>query len=218
MSGPARSVTAVLDIALVGVFVLAVGCNNGDGGDSAGTVTEPTTDSVTTTRSEATTTTAQQGDAGPGCVNGWTTPAPGTAVRREPLDVIRAQMGVTGEFQIDEMRYFTGPEVPWIIEPRPPLVERWYVKAQLVDDPTFRARWLVEKRSPTTEGIAAVAPFDTTGYRSPDWRGFVGEGEPRTIEGLPGSWAGIEYDFVTGEGDGGNPGLPDEVIHCFDDT
>jgi hypothetical protein len=97
-------------------------------------------------------------------------------------------MGITGEFQVIEMRYVTGPEMPWILEPRPPLVQRWYVKAQLVDDPTFRARWLVEKRSPATEGIAAVASFNTAGYQSPDWRGFLGEGEPRAVEGLPGTW------------------------------
>jgi hypothetical protein len=107
------------------------------------------------------------------------------------------------------MRYFTGPEVPWILYPRPPFVERWYVKASLVDDPSVRARWIVERRDENRRGIVGVAPYETSGYRSPDWRGFVGDGEPRVVPGLPGLWVGINYDFVTGEGDGGNRGLPE---------
>jgi hypothetical protein len=126
-------------------------------------------------------------------------------------------MGVTGDFQVIDMRHFTSPEVPWILAPRPPVVEWWYVKAQLVGDPTFQARWLIAKRSPVIEGIAAVARFDTTGYRSPDWRAFIGDGEPRAREGLPGTWVGIEFDFTTGE-DNEKPGLPEEATHCLDNT
>jgi hypothetical protein len=126
-------------------------------------------------------------------------------------------MGVTGLFQVIEMRHFTSPEVPWIHAPRPPFVEWWYVKAQLVADPAFQARWLVAKRSPVIKGIAAVAPFHTTGYQSPDWRGFIGEGEPRAIDGIPGTWRGIELDFVTGE-DNEKPGMPEEAVNCLDST
>jgi hypothetical protein len=132
----------------------------------------------------------------------------------EALDMIRGQMGVTGDFDVDEMRYFTGPEVFWIFAEEDAVVERWYVKASLASDPSFRARWLLEARSPTVRGIAAVAPYDTVGYSSPDWSGFVGDGV-RPIEGLPGEWSGIQYDFVTGEGDSGFPGLPDEVVGCM---
>jgi LPS-assembly protein len=64
----------------------------------------------------------------------------GTLKRQEPLDLIRAQMGITGPFEVLAMRYFTGPEVPWILSPRPPSVERWYVKARLLSDPTFAGR------------------------------------------------------------------------------
>lgn len=159
----------------------------------------------------------QGSGAGPGCVNGWMVPAPGTALRVEPLDVIRRDMGVSGQFLVTEMRYFSGPEVPWILQPRPPFVEWWYVKAQLVDDPAFRARWLVARRSPVVKGISAVARFDTQGYRSPDWRAFIGDSPPHAVEGLPGTWVGIEFDFTTGE-DGEKPGLPDEVLHCLDGT
>ena len=55
---------------------------------------------------------------------------------------------------------------------------------------------------------SAVAPYDTTGYASPDWSGFIGEGAPRAIAGLPGKWGGIPFDFVTGEGDSGSPACP----------
>jgi hypothetical protein len=159
-----------------------------------------------------------QGDhVAPDCVNGWNVPAPGTRVRVLPLDLMRRDMGVTGEFRVLEMRHFTGPEVPWIIQPRPPFVEWWYVKAHLVDEPEFRARWLVVYRSPVANGVTAIARFDTQGYQSPDWLGFIGEGELRTIEGPTGTWIGMDYDFLVGE-DGEKPGLPDEVVGCMDGT
>jgi len=162
---------------------------------------------------------SDDGDAGPGCVDGWTTPAPGTALRVAPLDAIRRQMGVTGQFQVLGMRYFTGPELSWVKSPRLDTIEWWYVEARLVDDPAYQARWLVVRRAPgvDTEAIAAAAPFGTSGYRSPDWRAFLGDGEPQTVEGLPGEWAGVDYDFVHGE-DGEKPGLPDENTRCLDGT
>jgi hypothetical protein len=229
---------AAVVLAVAAVVVLATG-----DGDETTTATTSTTaaDHPSTARTSTSTTTStttsrtstpvaasttgpaitapppQGGGAGPGCVNGWIVPAPGTALRVEPLDVIRREMGVSGQLLVTEMRYFTGPEVPWILQPRPPFVEWWYVKAQLVDDPAFRARWLVARRSPVVKGIGAVARFDTQGYRSPDWRAFIGDSPPHTVEGLPGTWVGIEFDFTTGE-DGEKPGLPDEVVHCLDGT
>lgn len=174
--------------------------------------------SATTVADGATTTPEPAGNAGAGCLNGWTAPGQGTSLRAEPLDIIRQQMGITGQFRVIEMRYFTGPEVPWILEPRSPFVEWWYVKAQLVENPAFRARWLVARRwEPPRRGIAAVAPFETEGYRSPDWRDFIGDRPPHAVEGLPGMWAGDDFDFTVGE-DGETPGLPDEVVHCLDGT
>jgi hypothetical protein len=200
------------------------GC--GDSDDEADETTTTTSSEESTTSSSAPTsaptatgaptTEAASGEAGPGCVNGWTTPEPGTAQRQEPLDLICEQMGITGEFEVVEMRYFTGPEVPWILEPRPEVVERWYVKAALVDDPSFEARWIVEARDEAVRGIAAAAPVDSAGYQSPDWMGFVGDGAPQPVPGLPGQWQGSPYDFVTGEDDGGNPGLPEENERCLD--
>jgi hypothetical protein len=62
-----------------------------------------------------------------------------------------------------------------------------------------------------------VAPFDSSGYASPDWRAFEGDGEPRKVEGLTGTWSGIEYDFVEGP-DGSSPGLPVEASRCLEGT
>ena len=133
------------------------------------------------------------------------------------LAIIETQMGVAGPWTVDEMRYFTGPDSPRIIEPRYDPVHRWYVKASLVSDPGFRGRWILERRTELVLGISAVAPYESVGYQSPDWTGFVGEGPPQTYIGLPGQWGGIPYDFVSGEGDSGNPGLPDEVLDCLVD-
>jgi hypothetical protein len=143
--------------------LLPAGCSRqhwyrGGGGSAGPPVTHPM---PSTTAPPGTTPPAGPGAPGPGCVNGWTTPAPGTALRAQALDILRRGMNVTGELRVVDMRYFTGPEVPWIIAPRPPLVGWWYVKAQLVDDPTLQARWLIAKRSAAVEGIAAVARFDT---------------------------------------------------------
>ena len=119
---------------------------------------------------------------------------------------------------MDELRYFTGPDAPWMIEPHYEVVERWYVKAALAGEPDFRGRWLLEKRTELIKGVSAVAPYETSGYASPDWYGFVGEGPPTNYPGLPGAWVGIPYDFVTGEGDSGQPGLPEEVADCLTGT
>jgi hypothetical protein len=161
---------------------------------------------------------AASGNPSADCVEGWTAPPPGSELYDEGLDLIRGQMGIQGDFDVDEMRYFLGPDVPWIIEPHFDVVRRWYVKASLVDDPEFRGRWLLEYRAPDRRGISAAAPYDTVGYQSPDWRGFAGDGPPRHVPGLPGEWPGVEYDFVTGEGDSGNPGLPAEVEGCLDEV
>jgi hypothetical protein len=131
-------------------------------------------------------------------------------LRFEPLTVIRNTQGVNGLFVIAEMRYFKGPDDPHI-SPQESTVRRWYVKAYLQDDPSFRGRWLIEKRS-VGEGVAAVAPYDTHGFQSADWVGFEGEGSPQQYPGLPGMWAGVPYDYVNS----GN--LPPEVAGCMSGT
>jgi hypothetical protein len=152
-----------------------------------------------------------------GCVNGWHSPLPGSPPYDEALAMIEARLGGNVPYAVEQMRYFTGPDVPWIAEPHYEVVERWYVKGARQGGGDA-GRWLLEKRTEQIKGIAAVAPYDSAGYASPDWTGFVGEGPPTTYPGLPGSWSGIAYDFVTGENDSGNPGLPDEVADCLAGT
>lgn len=154
----------------------------------------------------------------PDCINGWTNPPEGSAERAEGIEVLSNYMGLTAPLDVVDMRYFVGPDPDWIIEPRFEAVEHWYIKATLSTDPTYAGRWLVEKRDEQRLGVSAVAAFETVGYESPDWRGFVGEGLPREVEGLPGLWGGINYDFVTGEGDGGFPGLADSQAGCLTGT
>lgn len=167
------------------------------------------------------------------CVNGYTVPPEGDPAREEGLrilakavsDAVGARVTST-DFAVEEMRYFEGPESPpserdYILN-----VRRWYVKASLAEDPGFAGRFLVERRT-FGPGLAAVAPFDSQGFASPDWIGFQYEGEDsarRTYDGLPGTWGGTPYDFVRGktldrkEEIFGFPGLPVEVIGCLAGT
>jgi hypothetical protein len=154
----------------------------------------------------------------PGCVNGWLSPPPDSPEYEEGLEILSGYMGTEESLDVAEMRYFTGPDAPWIIEPHYEVVERWYVKAALADDPDFRGRWLLEKRTDRILGVSAVAPYQSEGYASPEWFAFVGDGPPTAYPSLPGMWSGIAYDFVTGEGDHGQPGLPDEVVDCLAGT
>ena len=153
----------------------------------------------------------RSGAAGARCVNGWTEPAPGTPLRQKPLDLMRQLQGFAGTFQVIELRYFTGPEDPTIVEPRPASVERWYAKVVYPQDPSFRVRFLAVRR-PQGEGIVAAAAYSTSGFRSPDWRAFEGEGGPSRKPGLPGVWPSGgdgSYDYVrSGE-------LPPEVTGCL---
>ncbi|HET9248601.1 MAG TPA: hypothetical protein VFP13_01505, partial [Actinomycetota bacterium] len=82
----------------------------------------------------------------------------------------------------------------------------------------FQGRFLVESRE-FGDGVVAVAPYDTDGFRSPNWSGFQwNEAVPerKAYPGLPGRWRGIRYDFVRGGAGLDIPGLPDEVRGCLD--
>lgn len=156
------------------------------------------------------------------CVDGWSEPEPGSALFGDPLRIIGRRMRLTAAFEVEEMRYFTGPESPPSGEGYFQVVERWYVRAQLRGDPSFRGRWLVERRLHGA-GVAAVAPAETTGYRSPDWLAFqyeFADPERREYPGLPGTWAGASYDFVRGskQVDIQIPGLPQAVVGCLAGT
>ena len=159
------------------------------------------------------------------CVNGWSEPTD-PEERELPFHVIRRTMKVDGEFDIDEMRYFEGPESPPSTKGYLLRVDRWYVKASLEGKPAIKGRWLIEERA-FGSAVVAVAPYESTGFVSPDWVGFQYEGDdaPRVrYPGLPGKWAGIPYDFVTGQDpETGEkvfnfPGLGPEVAGCLTGT
>jgi hypothetical protein len=167
------------------------------------------------------------------CVNGYTTPPPAAPLRLDGLRVLASAVAdAAGErlhpddFDVEEIRYFEGPESPPSEREYLLNVRRWYVKASLKDAPDFAARFLVERRT-FGAGLVAVAPFDSEGFASPDWIGFQYEGadaDREAYEGLPGAWAGTPYDFVRGtalDGDEpvfGFPGLPAEVVGCLAGT
>lgn len=146
------------------------------------------------------------GDPASDCQAGWYTPPPGDPLRTQGLDLLRESVGTTGRFIVEDMRYFTTDGV-----------ERWYIKARLETEPTFRGRFLIERRG-DSGGVVAIAPAGTRGWQSPDWAGFEGDGEPVAYPDLPGTWSGVRFDYVSGTGGPGQPGLPDDVVGCVADT
>ena len=159
----------------------------------------------------------EAGEPARGCIDGWTSPQAGDPLRKEALDLLRISLGTQDKFVVEDIRYFTGPDSPGILQPARDSVERWYVKARLADDPSVRGRFVVVRRG-GSGGVEAVAPYSTSGYESPGWAAFEGEGDPVAYPDLPGRWSGIRYDFVTGEGGPGQPGLPAEVVACLAGT
>jgi hypothetical protein len=154
------------------------------------------------------------------CENGWATPPAGTPPFTDPLTIIRRTTGVKGPLVVVDMRRFIGPESPPSDQGYLLMVERWYIKLYAKDDGAFQGRFLVEARR-FGRGLAAVAPYDTNGFRSPDWIGFQFDSANtarKGYPGLPGRWSGIAYDFVRGGAGLKIPGLPDEVIGCLAGT
>lgn len=151
------------------------------------------------------------------CVNGWTTPDASSDEYDDALEILVEQLGIDGLWQFDSLRYFTGPDTPWNETPAD-VVERWYMRTALATNANIRGRFLIERRSEINARVVAVAPYESSGYQSPDWTGFVGDGEAQTYLGLPGKWVGTSYDFVSGAGFTGQPGLPDQVIGCLSDS
>jgi hypothetical protein len=154
------------------------------------------------------------------CDQGWATPRAGTPPFTDPLGIIRRTTGVKGPLVVVDMRRFFGPESPpsdqgYLLE-----IERWYIKLYARDDITFQGRFLVEARG-FGRGVSAVAPYDTEGWKSPDWVGFQFDGANTAMKsypGLPGRWSGTPYDFVRGGAGLKIPGLPDEVLGCLAGT
>ena len=116
--------------------------------------------------------------AGSGCPGGWTRPAVGTPARSAPLAAIRADMGWTDRFVVEEMRTFTGRDK----------LKRWYVKAYQENTPSRRGRWLVRQDADGQRLVEATAPFGTRGYAARDWR--VPQGQAARPTGVAGCLAG----------------------------
>jgi hypothetical protein len=155
------------------------------------------------------------------CDQGWVTPPSDSPDFTDPLGVIRRTAPVQGDFVVVDMRLFVGPESP-PSEDKGYLrdIRRWYVKLYVQGDWSYQGRFLVEQRR-FGRGVAAVAPYDTKGFSSPDWSGFQwnsADTTPRAYPGLPGEWPGTRYDFVRGGAGLTIPGLPDAVRGCLDGT
>lgn len=161
-----------------------------------------------------------RGAPSPTCVEGWRTPPRDTPLFTDPLGIVRRSAPVDGEFTVVDMRYFTGPESPpsdkgYILE-----IDRWYIKLFVESDWSYQGRFIVEQRM-FGRGVAAVAPYDSKGFRSPDWTGFQWDSADtarRPYPGLPGEWPGIPYDFVKGGAGLEIGGLPAEVRGCLEGT
>lgn len=206
--------------------LLAVGCSGGDGRSASPSLAPPVSP-VSPGSSASVTPPAlpeepppTRGPATPDCVNGWTTPPEGSPRYRQPLGIIRRTTGVRGPLVVVDMRYFEGPESPPSDKGYLLVVQRWYIKLYAERDPAFQGRFLVEARR-FGRGLAAVAPYDTHGFRSPDWIGFQydsADPERKAYPGLPGFWSGIPYDFVKGGAGLQIPGLPEQVVGCLAGT
>jgi hypothetical protein len=162
-----------------------------------------------------------KGPSSASCIDGWVTPPEGDALYDVALRVLRNATAWRGTFVVTDMRYFTGPESP----PSPDkgylrVVQRWYVKGYMRNEPALQGRFLLERRR-FGSGLAAVAPYASRGWDSPDWIGFqldTVDPAPRSYPGLPGTWSGIPYDFVEGGQGVRIPGLPADVLGCLDGT
>jgi serine/threonine protein kinase len=107
------------------------------------------------------------------CPGGFTRPVMGTPNRTAPLDAIRAHMGWSDRFLVEEMRLWRDPDGR----------RRWYVKARQQGDPSRRGRWLVEQETSGRPLVLASAPFDTEGYVADDWSVADGQQAPTGVAG-----------------------------------
>ncbi len=224
--------TRRFSIVAIALALVLVACTGDDGAEGDGVTDAPTTPpSITPVESPSQTVSPTppalpdeppltRGGVALDCVNGWVTPREDSPRFLQPLGIIRRTTGVDGPLEVVDMRYFEGSESPPSDKGYLLVVQRWYVRLYAADDLSFQGRFLVEARR-FGRGLAAVAPYDTFGFRSPDWIGFQydsADPEPRAYEGLPGLWSGIAYDFVDG-GEGLTiPGLPDQVAGCLTAT
>lgn len=159
-----------------------------------------------------------RGEPTAGCVEGWVASDPEGAAVRRALGSVRSVAPFQGRARIVEARYFVGPESPPSDKGYLHEVQRWYIKLFAPRDLAYQGRFIVESRQ-FGRGLVAAAPYDTAGFRSPDWVGFqwdAADTEAKGYAGLPGTWRGIPYDFVRGGAGLEIPGLPAEVSGCLE--
>jgi serine/threonine protein kinase len=107
------------------------------------------------------------------CPGGFTRPAVGTPTRTAPLDAIRAHMGWSDQFVVDEMRVWRASNGE----------RRWYVKAHQEGDRSRQGRWLVGQEPEAQPRVLATAEFDTEGYKASDWDVADGQKAPTGLAG-----------------------------------
>lgn len=161
------------------------------------------------------------------CIDGWRGDSLAYAGLVEGLEMI----GVGGPwsevdpdaFVIEEVRIFDGPEDANIVAPRP-TVQRIYILGYAETDSSFRGRWILRR---TTAGfsLAAVAPYDSSGFGSGVWETCVDTCQ--TGRSVAGEWcdpACVEdYIFHSCQGiapgawaPGDCAGPPPEVLGCLE--
>lgn len=149
----------------VAAYLGAVELFNGVGDPEVGAVTNRAdVAGVTTTRPRS---------RAARCPGGFSRPAVGTPTRTAPLAAIRAYMGWSDRFVVDEMRTWHGPDG----------LRRWYVKAHQESDPSRRGRWLVGQQEDGQRLVLASAAFSTRGYVARDWRVAAGQDAPTGVAG-----------------------------------
>lgn len=140
------------------------------------------------------------------CINGWSAPPRGSALRTAALDMMRGS--AQQRFIIDEMRYFVGPDDADVMSPQDE-VERWYVKGYPEAEPQRRQRWLV-RRAPLGSGVDAVAPYESRGYGPKTWT---------RLDALDEQLADpFEHPCDAARPDVKCMGLPPQVLGCLDGT
>jgi hypothetical protein len=216
----------VVFLCCLSIACVATSCEGGRGSSSTTAIPSPVATSAATSvapptpPATAATAPPTSGASTATCQGGWTTPPEGSPLWATPLQVIRRAARLAGPLTVVEMRTFVGAESPPTDKNYLTGIRRWYVQAYDPKDLAFQGRFLVEERR-FGKGLAAVAPYDTRGFSSPDWVGFQYDAANRrrlTYPGLPGSWSGDAYDFVTGGRGLTFPGLPVELAGCLDGT
>jgi serine/threonine protein kinase len=107
----------------------------------------------------------------PACPSRVTRPEVGDPNRTPPLAAIRAHMGWSDQFLVDEIRTWRSSGGQ----------RRWYVKARQQGDQSRRGRWLVERAGDGQPVVLATAPFGTRGYAAKDWEVADGQKAPTGV-------------------------------------